>query len=1264
MGSVSFPGRLANIVIVVVARYCPHAGIAAKAKTETDEPMEVQLILCLSIVLQLTAAFLALRLIRVTGRRWAWVFVAGAITLMALRRVVTGSQLWLEPGTASADIYAEFIALLISCLMLAGVALIGPLFSVLRRSEAQAAEGEARYRTLAETSPVGIIRTLPNGRCSYVNDQWCHVTGLPREQNLEDGWLQGIHPDQRDGVHRDWYEAVSRGCSFKSEVPFVGADGKTTWVYFQASPVLDGAGQMTGHVGTITDITEQRAVEQALRKSERQLREAQQVAKLGSWDLDVKTNDLSWSDEVYRIFGLQPQSFGATYEAFLQAVHPEDRGRVVQAVNTALNEGKPYRIDHRIVLPSGEVRHVSERAEVTADASGQPVRMIGTVLDITERVHAEQAVRKEHERSQQYLDLVEVIILALNVDGVVTSINRKGRTMLGLSESEIVGQSWFDKFLPPDVRDVVRASFAEVAAGVRPPRQRYENPILAGNGEVRLITWMNTLLKDENGNITGTLSAGEDITEQRQTEEELRNFFSLAPDMFCITNADGHFNLVNAAFRQTLGFSESEMLGVPLLDYVHADDRQHTAAVLGRLSQGLPVTQFVNRFRCKDGTYRWIEWNAKRGPSRDVLYAAARDITERKRADEAIRESEARFRQLAENTEQVFWLTDWVDKKLIYVSPSYERLFGRTCASLFEDRHSWHEVIHPAERDRVARAFAQKAQQGEYCEEEYRIIHPDKGERWILDRAFPLVDETGRVYRIVGLAEDITARRRAEQRFRDLLEFAPDAIIIADEQAKIVFINARTESLFGYERDELLGQSVERLTAGEQHRRRLIDQWNKTLAPQAPAKTAELEIRGLRKDGREFPADISLGPIDTRGGRLVASAIRDVTDRKLAERERQQLESQLRQSQKMEAVGQLASGVAHDFNNLLTVIAASATMIKAPNAESNDVTASLERIERAVEQATHVTRSLLTFGRRVPAEKRPINLCLAVVDAVRMLEHTLPAAIDLRVDVSCDPPPWVHADPAAVQQIILNLVVNARDAMPEGGTLHLTATKHVCSASTPADASARSAGRLIVSDTGCGMTDEVLSRLYEPFFTTKPREHGTGLGMAVVHGIVKEHDGRIDVLSRPGKGTMVTIDLPLVAVDADEDTTSPRPVVPKGNGQVVLLAEDQAQVREVVAATLTTLGYQVVQAGDGDALLRQFERHRDRIRLFVLDVDLPKRNGLDCLDRIRMEGVSAPAIVITGSADVELIGKKENTVLLHKPFLMSDLGKHVEQMIQ
>jgi len=505
------------------------------------------------------------------------------------------------------------------------------------------------------------------------------------------------------------------------------------------------------------------------------------------------------------------------------------------------------------------------------------------------------------------------------------------------------------------------------------------------------------------------------------------------------------------------------------------------------------------------------------------------------------------------------------------------------------------------------------------------------------------------------LSKEITERRQAEEKYRNLFTYANDMIFIVDPAtSRLLDVNEKAVHTLGYSKTELLQRKLQDID---------IDTTMSCKAGGStiPASEDAATVAGTcestyrRKDGTTFPVAIS-GKLIPYGGKMVYQSFsHDLTERK-------RLQETLFQSHKMEAMGQLASGVAHDFNNLLTAISGYTALAKETLTPRHPAITSLEQVEQAAEQAASVTRALLTFSRKQPEENQPVELKALVQETLRLMQRILPASIAIVHAMDPAAAVWVRGDKAQLQQVLLNLVINAKDAMPEGGTLGIALFLALSPDQVrPAD---KPVVCLQVSDTGIGMTPEVRARLFEPFFSTKPKDYGTGLGLATVHGIVTRHDGWVSVASTPGRGSTFTVHLPVSGPKSVDDSTQANAVAPHGHGEMILLAEDQRYVREIMATTLQELDYLIVQVGDGPSLLEAFTRYRINLRLLIIDLDLPGKSGLGCLHEIRADDRPISVILTTGMADLALDGVLDDkTVLLRKPFQMTELGRLVSAML-
>jgi signal transduction histidine kinase len=386
--------------------------------------------------------------------------------------------------------------------------------------------------------------------------------------------------------------------------------------------------------------------------------------------------------------------------------------------------------------------------------------------------------------------------------------------------------------------------------------------------------------------------------------------------------------------------------------------------------------------------------------------------------------------------------------------------------------------------------------------------------------------------------------------------------------------------------------------------------------------------------------------------------------------ERRKLEEQLRHAQRMETVGTLAGGVAHDFSNLLTAITASAEIIKSKVRGDSQCEEAIRIIETAVEQATGVTRALLTFSHRLPSDKQRIDVRLIVLESAGLLKRVLRKNIVLTIHVDGTPPLWMDADRVQLQQVLLNLAINARDAMPNGGNLTIslrpaTMPPRKTQAKNPAGAPAvQKAAQLVISDTGEGMTPEIRERIFEPFFTTKSRDKGTGLGLAIAHGIVEGHHGLIEVESTVGMGTVFTVTLPCLATPDDTGPSKRSLSAKPGRGQTIMLAQQDRYIRELMTSALTSLGFTVRPVNAVDEAAAAYADDRHDIHLLIADVtDLPS-GPRQWVTTLRDQGVRAPLILIAGPEPSEPDGPRDEfAFVMRKPLQMADLGKRVAELL-
>ena len=545
--------------------------------------------------------------------------------------------------------------------------------------------------------------------------------------------------------------------------------------------------------------------------------------------------------------------------------------------------------------------------------------------------------------------------------------------------------------------------------------------------------------------------------------------------------------------------------------------------------------------------------------------------------------------------------------------------------------------------------------------------------------------DTGDGVLVVAAVRDVTDRIRAEAKFRGLLEAAPDAIVGIARNGRITLVNAQAERLFGYTRDELLGEMVEVLVP--RHARDVHPAHRTGYFTRATPRPmgAGMQLAARRKDGSEFPVEISLSALDTEDGAVVLSAIRDVTDRLewqaarerlKSQAEREHLEAQLHQSQRLESLGQLAGGVAHDFNNLLAVMLNYTAFVaeEVADAAAGDPSGrwaaarhDIEQVIRAGQRATELTHQLLAFGRREVVRPQVLDLNVVVREVEQLLERTLGEHVQLHTDLVVEPWP-VLADPGQLTQVLVNLAVNARDAMSEGGTLTISTVNRMLD---PADAAAHpalSAGRhveLRIADTGAGIPPEIAERIFEPFFTTKPKGQGTGLGLATVYGIVTQAGGSIVMRSAPGAGTAFTMLFP--ATDRAPAVVRQEPARKQGRGgETVLVVEDEEALREVTRRILTRNGYRVLTASGGPEALKIAENTDEHIHLLLTDVIMPHMLGTELAAKMGELRPESRVLYMSGYAQPVLASQgtlAPGLTLVEKPYSEQDLVQRVREVL-
>jgi PAS domain S-box-containing protein len=610
--------------------------------------------------------------------------------------------------------------------------------------------------------------------------------------------------------------------------------------------------------------------------------------------------------------------------------------------------------------------------------------------------------------------------------------------------------------------------------------------------------------------------------------------------------------------------------------------------------------------------------------------------------------------------------------RFLYVSAGIQRLSGVSAEAVLSDSSLFNDLIFPEDRAVFLAAWQKSLADRLVFQVVVRICRADGLVRWMQMSSAPQRLPDGR-FAWDGIATDVTERKLAEQkqkqseeRFSRMFNHSPLPIALTRfDDGTVTDVNESFLSMSGFTRDEIIGRtSLELGFYPGQNDRKYIVEYLK--------KYGHLHAyeQGFRtKSGQLRQHVLWMDVITIDGQKHILALALDVTEKKLAERQQKQLEEQLRQTQKLEALGTLAGGIAHDFNNILGAIISFSELARMDNPDNVELQENLGEVLKASNRATHLVRQILSFSRRQKHERKILQLAGVVQEALKLLRATLPATIDIRQSID-DDLPAVLANPTQIHQVLMNLATNSAHAMKERqGRLHVALNRLYLDETDPRPQAELAAGdyvRLAVSDTGSGMDEATLKRVFEPFFTTKGPGEGTGLGLSVVHGIIKEHDGVIGVESEPGRGTTFTIYLPARAAVAAPELLD-NSVIPRGNGERVLFVDDEVMLGEVAQKIIRRLGYQAVIFQNPGEAWEALQKDPAAYDILISDLTMPVMTGVDLARRALQLRPNLPIILTSGSsgtfskAEVHEIGIRE---LMSKPLDYHTLAAALNKVLR
>jgi PAS domain S-box-containing protein len=1163
-----------------------------------------------------------------------------------------------------------------------------------RRAEEALQQSEERYALAVAGSDDGVWDVDFRANRVFVSARARALAGLPAGPEVVafDEFISALplHPD--DAARRQ----AAMQAHLAGEAPaYVGEfrlrqlDGVYRWRRIRGICVRDADGRPLRMAGSFSDVDARRLAEESRRRSEALLLEAQRLAKVGNFAWKVAEEDIAWSDQLYRMFEFEPGS-ALSLERIGTRVHPEDISMLVDMVERAQRGLENFEYEHRLLMPDGRIKHLHLMAH-RSSANGEPAEYTGAVQEITARKHVEHALRLSEERYALAMDASEEGHFDWNVQTDEVFASDSLKTLLGLpagaplrSRSDMLSRV---AFYPGDGERV--AQIAREALAGDATHQEFEYRLFRGSGALRWNRVRWKILRGDDGaarRVVGTVS---DVTERKQAADELREsearfraLTAISSDWYWRQDENLRFTYLSEGVDDRAGWPGGEYIGrqrweVPDIHLISCSWDEHRAV----LAKRQPFRDLEYWRPGKDGP---VYSSISGAPIFDEhgqfkgYQGVGRNITGRRRVEEALRLSEARYARAMDASADGLW--EWnVASDELFISPRARELWGipegveiRTRAELKARNLQFTE-------DTICECIAQRSG----VEMTYSVLNQAGELRWVRCKGKVFLGEDGEPMLVSGSLTDVTERKLAADALRlseEELRARQDMLDLAQKAASAVAFewhvgpgqgenrwSADLEAMYGLEPGSYDGT---------------YDTWKKLVFPaDRPAVKAAIRraeetgdlaaeyrivlrdgaVRWLQAKGRMF-VDAERKP-----ARVVGFMI-DVSDRHQAEEELRRLERQLRQAQRLEAMGTLAGGIAHDFNNILGAILGYGEMALRAAPQGSRLARDLDSIIVAGERGRALVDRVLAFSRSGVGERVPVHVEGVVREALDLISAKLPPNVALRAKLQAGRAA-ILGDATQVHQVVMNLATNAVQAMAAGGELRVSlGATRLDRARVPTIGIIDPGEYLVldIADSGSGIAPDVLERIFDPFFTTKEVGTGTGLGLSLVHGIVAELGGAIDVASTPGAGSSFTVYLPRSGetVDVPQDEPSE---VPRGYGQRVLVVDDEEALVRLATRTLEELGYVPVGFTSSRAALAAFRAEPQRFDALITDERMPGMSGSALIREVRGIRGRMPVVMMSGfiggavATRAREAGAEE---VLKKPLSARDLAASLARVLQ
>jgi len=1140
-----------------------------------------------------------------------------------------------------------------------------------RHAEEALRESEEKYRSILEDIKEGYWEVDLAGNFTSFNDAICRIVGYDKTEMMGMSYRAYTGAEDVDKVYKASNQVYRTGQPIRNmHYEIVQKDGSKRLAETSVFPKRNDKEEIIGLRGVSHDITEHKNMEEALRQSEERYRTVMEDMEEGYFETDFAGNFAFVNATVSQHLGYSKEELiGMNFRDIIAG----DDAKNVNTLNQTAREGQPIKgATAKVIHKDGSTGVYEFSTSSLRNNKGEIVGFRGVGHDIAERMKIEESLRQSEKKYRSILETIEESYYEVDFAGNFTFVNETLCRVYGYSREELMGMN-YKVYTPADISKKVYQAYNQVFH-TGEPLKLFDMEQIRKDG-TRLVMENSILpISNEKGEIIGFRGVGRDVTERlrmeevlRRSEEKYRTIMDEMQDSYFEVDLAGNCTFANEADCRNLGYHMEELIGMNYRAYTAAEDADKVYQTFNQAYlTGQPSKTITFKIVRKDGSIGQAELSAfpLQNEKGEIIgfRGVGRDITERKQMEEAIGQSEKRYRTILEDMKEAYFEVD--------LAGNYTMFNDAQCRQVGYSREEMtgisYKVITPP--DKVKEVF-------EIYNLIYRTGEPidmfnsaqirKDGTRIPVEYSvFPIRNEKGEIIGFRGVGRDIAKRlqmeealRQSEEKYRTILENMKEAYYEMDLTGNYTFFNDALCRHLGYSREELLGMSYKVYVPPEKIKEAFED-YNQVYRTGEPAEI--LDVVQIRKDGKRIFVESSAAPIRNEKDEIIGfrGVIRDVSERKRAEEERKQLEQRAQFASRLASVGELASGVAHEINNPLTGVIGYAHLLLARKDISRDVRRDLEIINEGAQRVAGIVKKLLAFARQTKPEQRYVNINELIRITLDLRAYELAASnIKVSLQLTRDMPMTI-ADPGQLQQVFLNLIINAETEMK------LTHDKGKLSIKTE---KINSILRITFKDTGPGIAKENLETIFDPFFTTREVGQGTGLGLSVCHGIVTEHNGKIWAESELGKGATFIIELPLTT--EEKQFEQPEPVVvesPRVAKAKILVVDDEPVIRQFVSQVLGEQGHTVETADNATDALKMVKSKR--YRLILLDIKMPGMSGLELYKQFQKIAPSLTKRVVFITGDV--MGKrtlafldKTKTPYMMKPFDAKELKTEINRIL-